>query len=154
MIWLALVAVLIRFTPQRSHVDHGPKGDLSTVIGCHIVVPRGREPTPWRAIIWRASDRPELDRHRRHVGVRRIIDVASPVAAIERRTVIAGQRQVASQPFGQSRIGDEVAAEGDEIGLARRDDCRGTLTRETARRDQCTAEFSPQMLGLRSEPGP
>ena len=40
-----------------------------------------------------------------------------------------------------------MAAEGDEVGVARRNGCRGTLTGETARRDQCTAEFSPQMLG-------
>src|SRR5260370_31502221 len=41
-----------------------------------------------RAIIWRASDRAELDRGR-HVGVCRIVDITSPVAAVEGRTIEA-----------------------------------------------------------------
>jgi hypothetical protein len=136
---------IVRFALRFPHTLSARRPDpLSRHNGIHVA----------RQHVAPHSFRRELNRRRRHVGVRRIIDVASPVAAIERRTVVAGQRQVASQPFGQIRIGDEVAAEGDEVGVARRDDCRGTLTRETARRDQCTAEFSPQMLGLRSEPGP
>src|ERR1700726_2643804 len=97
-----------------------------------------------RSAMTRHTPRPPLDCRWRQLSVHRIVDVTSPIAPIERRTVVAGKRQVASQPFGQIRIGDEVAAEGDEVGVARCDDCRGTLTRETTRRDQCTAEFSPQ----------
>jgi hypothetical protein len=87
-----------------------------------------------RSAMTRHTPRPPLDCRWRQLRVHRIVDVTSPIAAIERRTIVAGQRQVASQPLGQIRIGDEVAAEGDEVGVARRYDGRGTLTGETARR--------------------
>src|SRR5260370_12746420 len=133
------------------NVRLAPKTTSQLSSAATFVVPRGREPTRG-TIICRASDRPELDRRRRHVGVSRIIDVASPVAAIERRTVVAGQRQVASQPFGQITLGDEVAAEGDEGGGARRDDWRGTLIGGNTRLAQCAAGFLPQMLGCDRRP--
>ena len=89
----------------------------------------------------------ELDRRRRHIGVGRIIDVASPVAAVERRAVVAAQRQFAPEPFGQVGVGDELATERDEICVACRDYGRGTLSSKTAGCDQGTAEFSPKVLG-------
>ena len=95
-------------------IDHGPKGDLSTVIACHICRAQGPRADTWRAIIWRASDRPKPDR-RRHGGVPWIVDVASAVAAVERRAVVAGQRQIAPEPFGQVGVGDKVTTERDEI---------------------------------------
>jgi hypothetical protein len=79
--------------------------------------------------------------------VRRVVDIAPPVTAIKRRAVVAGQRQIAPEPFGQVGVGDEVAAERDEIRIAGGDDGRGALASETAGCDQSAAEFSPQMLG-------
>src|SRR5437868_11523869 len=102
---------------------------------------------PWRATPWRATLRPRLDCRRRRVGVGLIINVASPVAAVERRAVIAIQRQIVSEPFGQVGVGDEVATERDEIRVACRDNGRGTLTGETAGCDQDATEFSPKVLG-------
>lgn len=58
--------------------------------------------------------RRELDRRRRHGGVGLTIDVASPVTAVERRAVVAIQRQIAPKPLVQVGVGDEVATERDE----------------------------------------
>jgi hypothetical protein len=94
------VSTKVRFAPRSSHstitrfceLDHGPK-TTSTVIGGYICrALRLRADTVTRHPLAHHSLHRELDRRRRHVGVRRIIDVASPVAAIERRTVVAGQK--------------------------------------------------------------
>src|SRR5258706_16434164 len=50
------------------------------------------------------------------------------------------------KPFGKVRVGDKVATEREEIGVACRNDGRGTLTSKTAGCDQGAAEFLPQML--------
>ena len=47
----------------------------------------------------------------------RVVRVASRVAAVESRPVVAGERQPLPNALRQIRIGDEVAAEGDEIGI-------------------------------------
>jgi hypothetical protein len=99
------------------------------------------------AIIWRAGERPKLDGRRRHVGVRRIVDITSPVATIEGRTIVAVERQPPPEPFRQVGVRDEVAAERNKVRVTRRDDGRRTLARKTAGSDQCAAERWPQMLG-------
>src|SRR6476660_10625174 len=100
-----------------------------------------------RAVLWCPPGfGPELECRRRQLGVRRIVDVASPVTAVERRPVVAVQRQITPKPLRQIRVGDEVAAERDKFLVACGDEGRGTLTSKTAGCDQGAVEFLPKML--------
>jgi hypothetical protein len=58
--------------------------------------------------------------------VHRIIDVTSAIAAVEGRTIVAVERQSAPEPFGNVGVRGEVAAERNEVSVARRDDGRRT----------------------------
>ncbi len=54
-----------------------------------------------------------------HRGVvERIVRVAARVEAIERAAVIRVERQTTLDPFQEIGVGDEVAAEGDQTGVA------------------------------------
>ena len=78
----------------------------------------------WCAVLCAAQLRSDLECRRHHVGARRIVDVALP-----RRAVVADQRQIALESFGQIRVADKVPVERDDNRAACRDNSRGTLTK-------------------------
>src|SRR5471032_2221435 len=65
-------------------------------------------------------------------AVERIVGVADLGAAEEARTVVVVQRQLVAQALGQIRVGDEVAAEGDQVGIAGVQDRFSAVAVETA----------------------
>src|SRR5258708_30016162 len=96
--------------------------------GCPVLLGHDTRPAWARRPLARPGFGPELECRRRQLGVRRIVDVASPVTAVERRPVGAVQRQITPKPLRQIRGGDEVAAEGDKIRVTLRDHGRRPLT--------------------------
>lgn len=76
-----------------------------------------------------------------------VIDVASFVATVERRTIVAVQRRANAKAFGKIRIRDEHASEPNQIGVAFRHDLFRAFAREAARGNDSAVEDPAKVFG-------